>query len=231
MQMIGFKLGAVASLTVLLAVAPAVGQSNGTPEPEARPKTEGPAPDGAEKSPEADADKPVLGGALPPAKDKDAVKAHMDELFRRLSEPEARDWQRVQAQIILVWNRSGSDSMDLLAQRADKALEKKDFDTALLHLNDLVRLAPDFAEGWNKRATVHFLKEDYGPSLEDIARVLSLEPRHFGALSGLGIILDRIGDPKGALEAYRRAIAIHPHLPGIKDGIEKLEKQVEGERL
>lgn len=159
------------------------------------------------------------------------MKAHMDELFRRLANPDTDDWQRVQAQIIHAWNRSGSPSMDLLAARADKAVAKNDYATALSHLNDLVRLAPDFAEGWNKRATVHFMNEDYGPSLEDIARVLMLEPRHFGALSGLGIILDRVGDHEGALEAYRRAIAIHPHLPGIRDGIKKLEKQVEGERL
>lgn len=161
----------------------------------------------------------------------DARQAHLDELFRQLADAEGDDWQRVQGQIIRTWNRSGSDSMDLLARRADKAIAEEDFDAALLHLDDLVRLAPDFAEGWNKRATVHFMREDYGPSLSDIAHTLKLEPRHFGALSGLGLILDRIGDSEGALEAYRRAIAIHPNLPGIGDGIRKLERQIEGERL
>ena len=121
--------------------------------------------------------------------------------------------------------------MDFLAHRADQAMAEKDYDAALAFLNDLVRLAPEFAEGWNKRATLHFVLEDYGKSLDDIARTLKLEPRHFGALSGLGIILDRIGDQTGALEAYRRAVEIHPNLPGAQDGIRKLSKEVEGRRL
>ena len=120
--------------------------------------------------------------------------------------------------------------MDLLAQRADQAMEAQDMDTALSFLNDLVRLAPDFAEGWNKRATIFFLREQYGRSLSDIARTLTLEPRHFGAYAGLGIILDRMGDKKGALKAYRRAARIHPNLPGAAEGIRKLTREVEGER-
>lgn len=156
---------------------------------------------------------------------------HLDQLFALLATPDLRNWEQVAGQIQAAWNRSGSDSMDLLSRRADKAMAADDYDTALLHLNDLVRLAPDYAEGWNKRATVYFLQGEYGPSLEDIAETLRREPRHFGALSGLGIILDRIGDKKGALEAYRRAAAIHPHLPGAQEGIKKLAKEVEGQRL
>jgi len=175
---------------------------------------------------------PPAAGTEEAALTPEAARAvHLDELFVRLADPEAKDWERVQAQIIRVWNQSGSPSMDLLAARADKAMEAKDFDAALVHLNDLVRLAPDFAEGWNKRATLYFLRDDYGPSLKDIAETLRLEPRHFGALSGLGIILDRIGNKQGALEAYRRATKLHPHLPGAQEGIKKLTREVEGERL
>ena len=155
----------------------------------------------------------------------------LDALFEVLADPDNQNWESVQNQIHQLWNRSGSPSMDLLARRADKAMEAEDWDTALLHLNDLTRLAPDFAEGWNKRATVYFLQGEYGASLEDIARTLRLEPRHFGALSGLGIILDRVGDSPGALEAYRRAEKLHPHLPGVKEGIKKLTPEVEGQRL
>lgn len=155
----------------------------------------------------------------------------LDSLFALLAEADERQWESVQAQIRQLWNQSGSASMDLLAMRADQAMEGEDLETALVHLNDLTRLAPDFAEGWNKRATVYFLQDEYGRSLEDIARTLRLEPRHFGALSGLGIILDRVGDPKGALEAYRRAIKVHPHLPGAREGIKKLTPLVDGERL
>lgn len=169
----------------------------------------------------------------PPGEDgsEAAREAHLESLFERLADPDNENWERTQAQIYAVWNGSGSPSMDFIAERADKAVAEQDHDTALIFLNDLTRLAPDFAEGWNKRATVYFLREEYGRSLDDIARVLALEPRHFGAYSGLGIILDRLGDKEGALEAYRRAIAIHPHLPGAAEGIKKLTREVEGERL
>ncbi|MEM6623423.1 MAG: tetratricopeptide repeat protein [Pseudomonadota bacterium] len=162
----------------------------------------------------------------------EAARAEMlDALFVRLSNPDASDWESVQTEINAIWNQSGSPSMDLLARRADRAMRIEDFETAHLHLDDLVRLAPEFAEGWNKRATVYFLQGDYGASLEDIAETLLREPRHFGALSGLGVILDRVGDSEGALEAYRRAHKLHPNLPGAQQGIQKLEKEVEGERL
>ncbi len=154
-----------------------------------------------------------------------------NSLFEELADPGNEHWERTQAQIYAAWNRSGSPSMNLLAERADKAVAAHDYDTALIHLNDLTRLAPGFAEGWNKRATVYFLRDEYGRSLGDIARVLALEPRHFGAYSGLGIILDRLGDKEGALEAYQRAVAINPNLPGAAEGIKKLKREVEGERL
>ena len=171
------------------------------------------------------------GSGTDSSQDEAARKAHLASLFEELADAENENWQRTQAQIYAVWNRSGSPSMDLIARRADKAVAAQDYDTAMIHLNDLTRLAPGFAEGWNKRATVYFLRDEYGRSLGDIARVLALEPRHFGAYSGLGIILDRLGDKQGALEAYRRAVAIHPHLPGAAEGIRKLTREVEGERL
>lgn len=163
---------------------------------------------------------------------EEEVRAELlDTLFERLSKPETQDWEEVQNRINALWNQSGSDSMDLLSRRADRAMQAERYDVALLHLNDLVRLAPDYAEGWNKRATLYFVQGEYGRSLEDIARTLKLEPRHFGALAGLGVILDRSGDSEGALEAYRRAVRIHPNLPGAQDGIKKLEKEVDGRRL
>lgn len=194
------------------ALAPAVAD-------EAPPAATAPETPAAEGSTDAAVDVPVR------AKD-----AHMDALFAELADPANDHWQRTQAQIYAAWSQSGSASMDLLAQRADEAMEAQDMDTALSFLNDLVRLAPDFAEGWNKRATIFFLREQYGKSLSDIARTLTLEPRHFGAYAGLGIILDRLGDKKGALEAYRRAVEIHPNLQGAAEGIRKLTREVEGER-
>ncbi|MEM9139686.1 MAG: tetratricopeptide repeat protein [Pseudomonadota bacterium] len=187
-------------------------------------------PEEQSEVPEAQA-APEASGPTALPDDERARAEHLDTLFERLGKPDNDNWERTAAQINAAWNQSGSPSMDLIASRADKAMAQKDYDTALLHLNDLTRLAPDFAEGWNKRATLYFVQGNYGLSLDDIAMTLRLEPRHYSALSGLGIILDRIGDKKGALEAYRRAVAIHPNLPGVEDGIRKLTKEVEGQRL
>lgn len=174
----------------------------------------------------------VTPGAAPAIADQEAAAraAHLEELFSELADPANQAWEATQAQIYAMWNQSGSPSMDLLAKRADDAMATEDYETALDFLDDLVRLAPDYAEGWNKRATVYFLRDEYGLALRDIARTLTLEPRHFGAYAGLGIILDRLGDEKGALEAYRRAVAINPHLDGAAEGIRKLSREVEGER-
>lgn len=201
----------IAYALILSAAVPAMAQEGGAPVvPEPRPQAL------AEPAPMTEAE---------------ARAAQLEALFARLAMKDAKDWEQVQNQINTIWSRSGSDSMDLLARRADKAMAAEDYETALLHLDNLTRLAPDFAEGWNKRATVYFLQEDYGPSLDDIARTLRLEPRHFGALSGLGIILDRLGDSEGALEAFRRAYRLHPNLEGAQEGIKKLTRDVEGERL
>lgn len=181
---------------------------------------------------ESDALPPVAGEEIKPELTEEEARSDMlDALFARLSDADAEDWERTQNEINAIWNDSGSASMDLLARRADKAMAAEDYETALVHLDDLVRLAPEFAEGWNKRATIYFIQENYGLSLEDIAETLRREPRHFGALSGLGIILDRLGDKPGALEAFRRAIRIHPNLEGAQKGIDKLTTEVEGERL
>lgn len=157
--------------------------------------------------------------------------AHLDALFTQLAKPDNPNWERVQAQIWASWSQSGSASMDLLLRRASEAMERQDYTTALLHLNDLVRLAPDFAEGWNRRATLFFLEKRYRASMADIQQVLNLEPRHFGALSGMGIILDRLGDKPGALKTYRRLIAIHPNMAGAADAIERLAPDVDGREL
>ena len=190
----------------------------------------------AAPEPDMPAAPPAAAASTPPGPDFGAPAdvaraAHLDGLFARLADPGAEDWRRVQAQIWTAWSETGSASMNLLLLRATRAMETKDYDTALIHLNNLVRLDPDFAEGWNKRATVHFLREEYGRSVSDIERTLALEPRHFGALSGLGIILDRTGDKEGALTAYRAALAVHPNMEGAQAAVEKLSKDVEGRDL
>jgi tetratricopeptide (TPR) repeat protein len=106
-----------------------------------------------------------------------------------------------------------------------------DFLTALQTFNAMVKLEPDFAEGWNKRTTVLYLIDNYDASVADVQRTLALEPRHFGALSGLGLIYDALEEKKKALEAYRSALKIHPHLFGVEMRIEQLSKEIEGQRI
>ena len=108
------------------------------------------------------------------------------------------------------------------------ALEQKDLDLAIKLLDAVIEIKPSYTEAWNRRATIHYLQKDYGGALADIREVLAREPRHFGALSGLGLILQEIGDEKHALEAYRRALAIDPHLEHVGDVVKTLSERVEG---
>ena len=94
--------------------------------------------------------------------------------------------------------------------------------------NSIVELKPDYVEAWNRRATIHYLRKDYERSMADIRQVLALEPRHFGAISGLGMIMQEFGDERRALDAFRRAVTIHPHLQKIPELIKTLKEKVEG---
>jgi Flp pilus assembly protein TadD len=121
--------------------------------------------------------------------------------------------------------------MDLLLERGRTALQEGEPDIAIEHLTALTDHAPDFAEGWNALATAFFQAGDYGPSVEDIGKTLTLNPRHFGALSGLGMILEELGDSEGALAAYKAALAIHPRLETVKEAVERLEAEAAGQEL
>ena len=110
-------------------------------------------------------------------------------------------------------------------------MEDREFEEAIEHLTALTDHAPEFAEGWNARATAYFATKRYGPSISDIQRTLALNPNHFGALLGLAVILDEIGFDEDALEAFRAAHALNPHRPEIKKGLEKLEREVGGQDL
>lgn len=160
-----------------------------------------------------------------------AESSRLDDLFDQLAQPDLPNWQIVEQDIWLEWSKSGSPAMDLLLKRGRDAMEEGDFAVAVEHLTALTDHAPDFAEGFNSRATVYFQMGLYGPSMADIARTLELNPRHFGALSGLGTILEELGQADRALSAYRAAHAIHPNDPDLKGAIERLERQTSGMTL
>jgi len=153
----------------------------------------------------------------------------LDTLFDALKIAPDDDSARViEEHIWAMWVVSGSDTCNLLMGRVKAAADDKDYDLAVKLLDAVIELKPDYVEAWNRRATVYYLEKDYGHALADIREVLSREPRHFGALAGLGVILQELGDDKHALDAYRRALAINPHLEHIPDVVKSLTEKVEG---
>jgi tetratricopeptide (TPR) repeat protein len=160
---------------------------------------------------------------------EDAAK--LDGLFDRLKTAGAEEAGRIETEIWIEWSKSGSPAMDLLLQRGRDALEMGETGAAIEHFTAIIDHAPDFAEGWNARATAYYMAGEFGPSIADIARTLALNPRHFGALSGLGAILEASDRPERALEVYKAALAIHPHLEGVPEAIERLETQAKGQEL
>jgi tetratricopeptide (TPR) repeat protein len=154
---------------------------------------------------------------------------NLDTLFGALKiAPDEASAKAIEDRIWALWVVSGSDTCNLLMGRVKASIDDKDYDLAIKLLDAVIALKPDYVEAWNRRATVYYLKQDYGHSLADLREVLAREPRHFGALSGLGLILQDIGDDKDALEAYRKALAIDPHLENLPDLVKTLTDKVEG---
>jgi tetratricopeptide (TPR) repeat protein len=150
-----------------------------------------------------------LFGALKVAPDETSAKAIADRIWN-------------------VWLKAGGDTTNLLISRVRNAIESKDLDLAIQLLDGVIEFKPEFAEGWNQRATVYYMKKDYTRALADLAQVLSREPRHFGALFGVGIIMQEFGDDRRALEIYRRALEIDPHMRRVPDLVKTLSEKVEG---
>ncbi len=156
----------------------------------------------------------------------------VDSLLKRLGSAEDEETAAILEEAVLqAWIESGSETVDLLMTRTLSAMQQRNLPQALDLLNAIVELAPDYAEGWNKRATVLYLLDDYNHSLRDVHCTLALEPRHFGALSGLGMIMMDLGNQERALEAFRRALEINPFLINAKRAVERLTLEVEGQEI
>lgn len=155
----------------------------------------------------------------------------LDDLFSRLPGAGTQEAQRITESIWIEWSKSGSAAMDLLLQRGRDAMAEGQLDAAIEHFTALIDHAPEFAEGYNARATAYFRTGDLGPSVADIARTLQLNPRHFGALSGLGMIYELIGRPERALQAFEAAQSVNPHLSEVNASIERLRSDLSGQDL
>jgi len=157
-------------------------------------------------------------------------RAHnLDFLFGALeAAPDDETAKAIEQRIWALWMISRSDTANLLMTHVQKAVEEKDLDLAVKLLDAIVKIRPDYVEAWNRRATIFYMKHDYGRSVADIREVLKREPRHFGALTGFALILQDIGDDKQALEVYRRALAVYPRMQRIPDIVKTLSEKVEG---
>ncbi|WP_309082633.1 tetratricopeptide repeat protein [Chelativorans sp.] len=156
----------------------------------------------------------------------------LDELFAELrqerNEVAAR---RIAGRIRQEWQRSGGETADLLLQWAQKAASEQKFHVALDLLDQAVVLYPDYVESWNSRALVHLMMNDFDRAMSDLSRVLAVEPRHFGAMSGLAGILRVTGNTDRAIELYRRMLEIYPMQRSAQRALLDLADEKTDERL
>jgi tetratricopeptide (TPR) repeat protein len=206
----------VAPAAALLAAVLSFGTASGQSPPLAKP------------------DKPDLiqPPASPPKVRRGARTYSLDFLFGALKvAPDEASAKNIEDRIWTLWLASGSDTCNLLMARVKAAVDGEKYDLAIRLLDAIIELKPDYVEAWNRRATVFFLKKDYADALADLAKVLSLEPRHFGALTGLGAIMQDLGDDKQALIVFRQALALDPHLQGVDEKVKTLAAKVEGQGI
>lgn len=188
---------------------------------------------GAMSLPARAADDQPAAPATPDAPAAPMTKqARLDKLFSDLKrERNEKAAERIAGNIWSEWFQSGSASIDLMMLWSQKAMDNQKFDVALDFLDQVVTLQPTYAEGWNRRATVHFMMKNYGKSMSDIDHTLQLEPRHFGALSGLAQIMALTGHKQSALEAWQKVLAIYPMMRSAQDQVATLSEELAGEGI
>lgn len=156
----------------------------------------------------------------------------LDKLFDKLKEAESPlAAKSVASDIERAFEHSGSATADLIYARVKEAMEAQDFDTAIDLLDYLVAMRPGWAEPYHRRAIIHFIRKDQDAAFRDIRETLAREPRHYHALAGLGGILKMQGDAKGAFKAYNRVLEIYPHFSDLKESLEKMRPEVEGQPI
>jgi tetratricopeptide (TPR) repeat protein len=151
----------------------------------------------------------------------------LDALFERLqTTKDDAEAASVERQIWSIWMEAGSEDLNVLMQQGAVAMSAQDFGLALESFNALIALAPDMAEAWNKRATLYYMMQNFEASVADVQQTLALEPRHFGAIIGMGLIYDQIGDQQAALRAFEQGLKINPHMDQIREKSEKIAQEL-----
>lgn len=172
---------------------------------------------------------PLSGQAVSMRKAREEVLA---SLYNQLAKAESEESAEIIAAAIeKLWSQSGSDTADLIMERAGIALKGQNYDLATQLLTALTDIEPRYVAAWSQLATVYFLRDQYAESMHNLRRVLAIDPRHYKAIEGLGIILRETGNKKAALEVTRRARAVYPHLKSAKQAEEELSRELEGQGI
>ena len=170
--------------------------------------------------------------AGPMAASADQQDPRLGELFVALSEaPDSSTALTIESAIWRIWLDGGDSDLNGLMVQGIEAMSAQRFRDAAGRFTELILAAPAFAEAWNKRATVYYLMDRFEDSVRDIERTLALEPRHFGAISGMGLIFLERGDEEGALDAFEKVLEIHPNARGARFQVERLRERLQGTRI
>jgi len=174
----------------------------------------------------------VLGLLLPIALAADQNDPQLDALFERIAvTDDSEEAAAVQRKIWQIWLRAGQAQLDALMEKGIEALTVNELERAIELFTEIIETSPNFAEGWNKRATAYYLNGDFTASVRDIERTLALEPRHFGAVSGMGLIFLSRGDKVGALQAFTRVLEINPHATGAREHVRRLNEVLDAQGI
>lgn len=162
----------------------------------------------------------------------DQTDPRLKPLFQELrnaASPQAA--MNIELQIWALWGQSGDESIDKVFEVGTQAMAIQDLTTALQIFDAIVEKAPKFAEGWNKRATVHYMMHNYHASLADIDKTLELEPLHFGALAGLGLVNLELDRDEAALDAFERVLRVDPQSQSAKQNVEFVKQRIKDKEI
>ena len=157
-----------------------------------------------------------------------AEETQEDRLFQMLQNATPLMAMKIERHLFELWSNSGNATWDKLLKQSKKLIHQKDYQNAIDRLTVLTQIAPEFAEGWNTRATTWYLMGKYESSLSDIVITLKLNPRHFGALFGTGMIMEKYGWNAMALIIYQDVAELHPRRNQLSETIERLQKKMSG---
>ena len=168
----------------------------------------------------------TVGNSLP-----GHAQSSLDEMMAALRGAEPAEAARLSREIEREWARSGSTSLDMLLRRGREPLEEEQIDIAIEHFTAVTDHAPEFAEGWHARATAFYMKDLYGPALDDLQRALILNPENYNAIFGLGIMLQEFGDYERARDAFDQVLDLHPNHENANTAREQLKSRGIGREL